>query len=100
MIKIRRKTKKKRKKKRVVIKAPEPVLLDIPPPKGENIIKRDPRKRHEISHARFIINFLAKHNPNVKHVRDGLDKLSREDLADRMCLIYCEILGLSGTETM
>lgn len=57
-------------------------------------------KSRGISVARFITDNLAKTNPNVAIVKARLYSLDRETLADRLAWIYCNILGLTGTERM
>jgi hypothetical protein len=58
------------------------------------------RVRHgESRPGRWILNHLAKSNPNVAKMRDALRGLAREDLEDRLSIIYCELLGLAGMES-
>ena len=48
--------------------------------------------------SEFVVNILAKNNPRVAKVLARLRNLDQQDLANRLAIIYCEILGMSGTE--
>lgn len=64
-----------------------------------DIVKKNEGKESSgVSVGRFLIDTIARHNPNVAHVREGIRKLKHVDLVDRLAIIYCHILGLSGTE--
>lgn len=67
---------------------------------ADKVLPGERRRDRTINVGRWMIEGLARSNPNVALVRDRLRSLTRDDLVDRLSLLYCEILGLSGTETM
>lgn len=79
-----------------LLKVPGELLDPLPVKRGE---KRSRTKGH-VKAGRWVVNQLAKENPFVAKIQHGLSLLPREDLEDRLGLIVCEILGLTGAETI
>lgn len=68
---------------------------------AEILVKRNERAAaHEKSAGKFLLDMTCQKHPVAKKCRDLLDEYPREMLRDRLGLIFCEILGLCGTEAV
>jgi hypothetical protein len=64
----------------------------------DEVLDPEQTRSGSVRASEFIANCLAKNNPRVAKVLARLRTLEQEDLANRLAIIYCNILGLSGTE--